>query len=99
MITKPNILFILSDQLNAKCLGHAGHPQVQTPHLDRMAAEGVRCANAITQNPICTPSRVSFISGQYCHNHGYYGLGGPNPGGLPSMFGHFRRHGYLTAPP
>jgi choline-sulfatase/uncharacterized sulfatase len=93
----PNILFIVADQHNAKVLGHQGHPDVQTPNLDRMAAEGVRCDAAITQNPICTPSRISFLSGQYCHNHGYYGLSGPNPGGLPNIFGHFRRAGYTTA--
>ncbi len=94
---KPNILFILSDQHNAKVLGHKGHPDVKTPHLDRMAEEGVRFDNAITQNPICTPSRVSYISGQYCHNHGYYGLSGHNPNGLPTIFGHFRHFGYTTA--
>ena len=96
MSRRPNILFIISDQHNAKVLGHAGHPDVQTPHLDRLAAEGVRFENAVTQNPICTPSRVSFLSGQYCHNHGYYGLSGPNPQGLPSVLGHFRKHGYRT---
>ncbi|MFC1462084.1 sulfatase [Verrucomicrobiota bacterium] len=93
MKTKPNILFILSDQHNAKCLGHKGHPDVKTPNLDRLAAEGVRFDNAITQNPICTPSRVSWLSGQYCHNHGYYGLSGPNPNGLPSIFSHFKCYG------
>jgi arylsulfatase A-like enzyme len=96
MNTKPNILFIISDQHNAKVLGHKGHPNVKTPHLDRLAGEGVRFENAITQNPICTPSRVSYLSGQYCHNHGYYGLSGPNPGGLPTVLGHFRRAGYRT---
>ena len=94
---KPNVLFILSDQHNAKVLGHKGHPDVQTPHLDRMAAEGVRFDNAICQNPICTPSRVSCLSGQYCHNHGYYGLSGPRPAGLPSILGYFRRFGYATS--
>ena len=94
---KPNILFIVADQHNAKVLGHKGHPDVQTPHLDRMAEEGVRFDNAITQNPICTPSRVSFLSGQYPHNHGYYSLSGPNPAGLPTIFGHFRNAGYFTA--
>jgi len=93
---RPNVLFILSDQHNAKCLGHKGHPDVKTSNLDRMAAEGVRFDNAVTQNPICTPSRMCFISGQYAHNHGYYGLSGPNPNGLPTMFGHFRQHGYRT---
>ncbi len=79
MAKQPNVLFILSDQHNAKVLGHQGHPDAKTPNLDRMAAEGVRFDAAISQNPICTPSRVSWLSGQYCHNHGYYGLSGPNP--------------------
>ncbi|MFO7870139.1 MAG: sulfatase-like hydrolase/transferase [Kiritimatiellia bacterium] len=97
MSKPPNVIFILSDQHNAKCLGHKGHPNVKTPNLDKLAAEGVRFDNAITQNPICTPSRVCFHSGQYCHNHGCYGLSGPRPRGLPTMFGHFRKHGYTTA--
>ena len=97
MSSRPNVLFIVADQHNAKVLGCAGHPEVRTPHLDRMALEGVRFVNAITQNPICTPSRTSFLSGQYCHNHGYYGLSGPHPGRLPNVFGHFREAGYTTA--
>lgn len=94
---KTNILFILADQHNAKVLGHKGHPDVKTPNLDRLAAEGVRCDNAIAQNPICTPSRVSFLSGQYCHNHGIYWLSGPTPHGLPTVLGQFRAAGYRTA--
>lgn len=97
MSSMPNVLLVVSDQHNAKVLGHRNHPDVQTPNLDRMAAEGARFENCITQSPICTPSRVSFLSGQYCHNHGYYGLSGPNPNGLPTVLGHFRRHGYATA--
>lgn len=92
-----NLLFILADQLNARCLGHAGHPQVRTPHLDALAAAGLRCTDAVCANPICTPSRVSFLSGQYCHNHGYYGLCGPGPASLPSLLSHCRAHGLLTA--
>ncbi len=95
--SRPNVLFILADQHNAKCLGYTGLTDAITPNLDRLAAEGVRFDSAISQNPICTPSRVCFLSGQYCHNHGYYGLSGPNPRGLPSVLGHFRRHGYTTA--
>lgn len=97
MAKQPNVLFIISDQHNAKVLGHKDHPDVQTPNLDRMAAEGVRFDNAISQNPICTPSRVSYLSGQYCHNHGYYGLSGPNPENLPGILGHFRNAGYRTS--
>jgi arylsulfatase len=91
-----SVLFILADQHNAKVLGCQGHPDVKTPHLDRLAAEGVRFDNAIAQNPICTPSRMCYLSGQYAHNHGCYGLSGPNPRGLPTVLGHFRRAGYRT---
>lgn len=94
---QPNIVFILSDQHNAKVLGHKNHPDVKTPNLDKLAEEGVRFDNAITQNPICTPSRTCFLSGQYAHNHGIYNLCGPQPKNLPNMLGYFRKAGYQTA--
>jgi arylsulfatase len=94
--TKPNIVFILSDQHNAKVTGYAGHPDVKTPHLDRLAAEGTRFDAAVTQSPICTPSRTCFHSGQYAHNHGIYNLCGPRPS-APTIYAHFKRHGYATA--
>lgn len=90
-----NALFILSDQHNAKVLGHAGHATAHTPELDRLAGEGTRFAVCTTANPICTPSRVSFLSGQYAHNHGIYSLCGPRPR-LPSILGHARAHGFRT---
>jgi len=95
-MARPNILYIMSDQHNAKFLSCKDHPDVKTPNLDRLVSQGVRFDNAICQNPICSPSRVCYISGQYCHNHGYYGLSGPRPKGLPTLFGHFRRAGYHT---
>ncbi len=93
---KPNVVFILSDQHSSKALGINGRSCAITPNLDRMVKSGVSFENAICQNPICTPSRVSWLSGQYCHNHGYYGLSGPNPQGLPTILGHFRRGGYRS---
>jgi arylsulfatase A-like enzyme len=73
-----NILHIVADQHHARMLGCVD-PRVITPNTDRLATEGVRLTNHYTQNPICTPSRVCFHSGQYCHNHGYYSLNGPAP--------------------
>ncbi|MDP0496491.1 MAG: sulfatase-like hydrolase/transferase [Verrucomicrobiota bacterium JB024] len=97
MKQKMNVVMVLADQLNANWLGCAGHPQALTPRLDAFAATGMRFDSAYCQNPICTPSRVSILSGQYCHNHGYYGLSGPAPAKLDNLFRHFRRHGYRTA--
>lgn len=96
MSDQPNVLFILSDQHCHKVLGHAGHPDVKTPNLDHLAQQGMRFTQAICQNPICTPSRMSWLSGQYLHNHGYYGLLGPRPQGLPSLMSHFKSGGYRT---
>jgi arylsulfatase len=93
-----SVLYVIADQHQAACLGVEGHPQAITPNIDRLASQGVRFSSCYTQNPICTPSRVSILSSQYCHNHGYYGLNGPPPPiDLPSVFQHFRRHGYRTA--
>ena len=92
-----NVLMVLADQHNAGQLGFAGHPEALTPNLDAFASEGMYFPQAYAQNPICTPARVSILSGQYCHNHGYYGLSGPAHYGLDNLFRHFRRSGYRTA--
>jgi len=94
---KYNVLQLISDQHLADAMGCAGHPQAITPTMDALAARGVRFTKAYTQNPICTPSRVCILAGQYCHNTGYYGLSGPTPHRLPSFLSHFRGHGYHTA--
>ena len=92
-----NVLHIISDQHQAACMGCEGHGQALTPNLDRLAGEGMRFANAYAQNPICTPSRMSIYTGQYCHNHGFFGLSGERPQGMQSFLGHFKQHGYKTA--
>ncbi len=92
-----NIIELISDQHQAGLMGCAGHSQAITPNLDRLATDGIRFTNAYTQNPICLPSRVSILSGQYCHNHGYYAESGPAPYELPTFFSHFKQHGYRTA--
>ncbi len=94
---RPNILFLFSDQFNARFLSCAGHPDVATPNLDRIAESGVRFENAYAQNPICTPSRMCHLSGLYASTHGYYGLYGREPDQrLTSMFRFFREAGYRT---
>lgn len=94
---RPNVLFLFSDQFNARCLSAAGHPDVQTPNLDRLAGQGVRFENAYAQSPICTPSRISFLSSTYPSTHGYHGLYGREPDApLTNLFRVFGEQGYRT---
>lgn len=92
-----NVLFVLADQHNANLMGCAGHPQALTPRLDQFARESMQFNRAYCQNPICTPSRTSILSGQYCHNHGTFSLSGPAPLDLHNLFRHFKANGYRTA--
>jgi len=92
----PNILILHSDQHSARTLGCYGNSQVITPNLDQLAQDGVVCDNAYCQSPICTPSRMSMLSGQYVHNFGYYGLMGEKPANLPNIFSYLKEYGYAT---
>ncbi len=65
-----NVLFLLTDQHHAGVLGCAGNPLVQTPHLDRLAAAGVRFATAYCPTPFCSPTRCSLLTGNYPHANG-----------------------------
>jgi len=67
----PNILFVLTDDQRWDALGCAGNRVIQTPHMDRMAASGIRFVNAFTTTPICAASRASIFTGLYERTHGY----------------------------
>ena len=67
---KPNIVFILTDDHRWDCLGVMGHPFLQTPHMDRLAKEGILFKNAFVTTSLCSPSRASFLTGQYASVHG-----------------------------
>lgn len=72
MAARPNILIFNPDQYRGDVLGHLGNPAAATPNLDRLAAdEGVSFSRAFCQNPVCTPSRCSFMSGRYPHVRGH----------------------------
>ena len=87
----PNLLIIMSDEHDPAVMGCAGHPLARTPNLDRLAAGGTVFDSAYCNNPICCPSRMSFLTGQYSHRIGVWDNGSPLPAEVPT-FGH-----YLTA--
>src|SRR5882762_2141238 len=66
---RPNILFIMADQLRYDCLGANGNRLIRTPNLDRLAAQSANFSNAFVQAPVCVPSRISFFTGRYPHSH------------------------------
>ena len=87
MSEQPNVLWIMADQHNPKCTTWGSYPtQVNTPNLERLATSGIRFDRAFAQSPSCTPSRTSFLTGQYPLNHGCYDNGGEHPTSLLPCF-------------
>ena len=62
---RPNVLFILADDLGFGDLSCFGRPDYDTPNLDRLARQGIRFTNAYSASPVCTPTRCAFITGRY----------------------------------
>ncbi len=73
--SRPNILFLMADQLRADCLGAAGNAVIRTPNLDRLAAAGVLFRHAYSSTPTCTPARAALLTGQSPWSHGMLGYG------------------------
>jgi arylsulfatase A-like enzyme len=67
---RPNIIFLLTDDQRDNTLAAWGHPFVQTPNLDRLAAQSVRFGNTYIAEPVCAPSRVSLLTGMHERVHG-----------------------------
>ena len=95
-IEKSNVLIIQADQHRHDCLGCTGNPDVRTPNIDAIAYDGTVYENAFCPYPVCTPSRFSFLTGLYAHQH----LGRSNhctiPAGLPTFPKVLREAGYQT---
>jgi choline-sulfatase len=89
-----NLLFFLSDNHARSALGCYGHPAVQTPVLDAIAASGVRFANAYTASPICCPARASIATGRYPHQTGYWDNAIVYDGRMRSWMHRLRDAGY-----
>ena len=96
---KPNVLFIISDDLTYTALSCYGNEVCRTPNIDKLAAEGTRFTEAYCQGTYCGPSRASFMSGYYPHATGVLGYKSPRPqiGERSTWSQHFRNHGYHAA--
>ena len=94
---QPNILFVLSDQHNARCMSCAGEPLLRTPHMDRLAREGIRFARAYANSAHCGPSRISYLTGIYEHWHRRHGNVDEPPDHLNPITATLRQAGYETA--
>lgn len=96
-IRRPHILLIHADEHRADTLGCYGNPQVMTPHIDALAAQGCRYTESYCAYPVCTPSRYSLLTGLYVHQH----LGRTNhssiPQAMPTLPSVLRLQGYETA--
>jgi arylsulfatase A-like enzyme len=77
---QPNVLVIVADDLGYNDVGFQGSKEIPTPHLDRLAASGVRCTNGYVSHPFCSPTRAGLLTGRYQHRFGHEN----NPAWLPA---------------
>ena len=96
---RPNVLFIIADDLTATALSCYGNTTCRTPNIDRLAARGTRFTRAFCNATYCGPSRASMLSGYYPHATGVLGYTSPRPaiGGRATWPQHFKDAGYYTA--
>jgi len=98
--TKPNVVLIVCDDLNDYVTGMGGHPQAKTPNIARLARSGVAFRRAYSNNPICAPSRSSFLTGIYPHTSGnlFWNKWFQNPvlKNSRTIMEHFRANGYYV---
>lgn len=69
-MTQPNLVFVFADQMRAQATSYTGDPNIDTPNLDRLAAQSVDFTNAVSGHPVCCPYRASFLTGKYPLSHG-----------------------------
>jgi arylsulfatase A-like enzyme len=93
---RPNIVFVFADQMRAHAMGCMGNKQVITPHLDKLASEGLLVTNGISTQPVCTPYRAQLMTGRYGHSTGviYNDIRLPDSEVVISEL--MKKHGYTT---
>ncbi len=96
---KPDVLFVLLDDLRWDALGYMDHPYVKTPNIDRLRAQGALMANAFVTTSICCPSRATFLTGTLANRHGVIDNESSdyNPEVTPPLTKYLQEAGYRTA--
>ena len=94
---RPNVLLVMCDQFRGDCLSFDGHPDVKTPYLDTLAADGIFFENAYSACPSCIPARATLLTGRKASTHGRVGY----KDGIPWDYSHyiaeeFANNGYQT---
>ena len=93
---RPNIVFLLADDLRVGSMGFDGHPEVKTPNLDKLAKRGMVFTNSFVTTPICAGSRASILTGQYARRHGVNDFQTPLPDLGQTYASLLRGAGYFT---
>ena len=92
-----NVVFILADDHRYDAMSFMGHPIVETPGIDRIAARGVHLKNAFVTTALCSPSRATILTGLYAHQHKVVDNNTPVPAGTTFFPQYLQRAGYQTA--
>ena len=98
-VRRPNIVVVLVDDMRWDEFGEAGHNYLKTPNIDRIVKEGAYFINAFATTPLCSPSRASFLTGQYAHTNGIVDNTARNEQShqLSTFPKQLRENGYATA--
>jgi len=91
---RPNVVLFVADQWRAKDTGYCGNAVIETPHIDRLASEGVGFRRCFVQNPVSTPSRACMATGWYCHTNGHRTMHHMLRRHEPNMLRYFKEAGY-----
>ncbi len=94
---RPNVLWIIADQLRYAALSSSGNPNVTTPHIDRLVTKGVTCTEAVSQYPVCVPYRASLFTGHFSPKSGAVRHGDFLPPGRRTVAHAFEQAGYHTS--
>ncbi|MGD1924424.1 MAG: choline-sulfatase [Paracoccaceae bacterium] len=95
-MTRPNIVVIMADQLAPHFTGAYGHPVAKTPHIDALAARGMRFDAAYCNSPLCAPSRFAFMSGQLISRIAAYDNASEFRASVPTFAHYLKQAGYRT---